>query len=144
MKETIKKQTELIEKITSSFKSAQTALIKKEIQDLSKNIAMVEEYSLEFEKLEESLLKELNKLGYSSITNYINSTNDKEMSILLATFMEKLNELSIVMSNFKEMLDFENNYFDFVKSLFSNTSQTSTYSKTGYEKVNSSFFNKSY
>ncbi|ONN27658.1 hypothetical protein XJ44_02690 [Thermosipho affectus] len=144
MKETIKKQTELIEKITSSFKSAQTALIKKEIQDLSKNIAMVEEYSLEFEKLEELLLKELNNLGYSSITNYINSTNDKEMSILLATFMEKLNELSIVMSNFKEMLDFENNYFDFVKSLFSNTSQTSTYSKTGYEKVNSSFFNKSY
>ncbi|ANQ53431.1 hypothetical protein BG95_02730 [Thermosipho sp. 1063] len=144
MKEIIKKQTELIEKITSSFKSAQAALIKKEIQDLSKNIAMVEEYSLEFEKLEELLLKELNNLGYSSITNYINSTNDKEMSILLATFMEKLNELSIVMSNFKEMLDFENNYFDFVKSLFSNTSQTSTYSKTGYEKVNSSFFNKSY
>ncbi|ABR30197.1 hypothetical protein SU69_01705 [Thermosipho melanesiensis] len=143
MKEILEKQIELLDKIILSFKDAQTSLIKKEIQKLSKNIACVEEYSFEFEKLEELLTDKVRKSGFPSIYQYVNSQNDKNLSFLLAKLVEKLNELSLVMTNFKEMLDFENNYFEFVKSLFSNNT-TSTYSKNGYDKGNANLFNKSY
>ncbi|ACJ75023.1 hypothetical protein H17ap60334_00917 [Thermosipho africanus H17ap60334] len=144
MKDLLKNQINLLKSIIESFKLAERALIEKDVQNLTRHISKVEEYSFDFERLEEELNKEINKMGYKSIKEYIEKTNDSEVAYLLATLVENLNELTIVMSNFKNLVDFENKYFEFIKSLFSNSSTTSTYTKKGYGVNQKSLIDKVY
>lgn len=144
MKEIISKQMELLDNIIKSFEMAEKSLIEKDIENLTKNIAKVEEYSFEFEKYESKFVDILNEMGYKSVKDYLDKANNEEMAVLIAGLVEKLNNLSIIMNNFREMIEFENRYFEFVKSLFSKSTTTSTYTKSGYNKSQSNIFNKSF
>ncbi|QTA38197.1 hypothetical protein JYK00_01255 [Thermosipho ferrireducens] len=141
--EVLDKQVKAVDNIIESFKGAQRALIEREIDKLSFYVVKVEEASLEFEKLEEEIIERAKKHGFNSVKEFIESEKDEEAFLKLSHLIEKLNALTITMESFKEMLDFENRYFEFLKMAYRGWEGTKTnYSKSGYSAKNSSVLNK--
>ncbi|MGQ9856625.1 MAG: flagellar export chaperone FlgN [Fervidobacterium sp.] len=137
LKENLKSEIRALESMVQAFRGLESAVLNKKMDMLSKYSVSIEELSLEISLLESQRDEFLKKLGYSTLAEYIekdNSDEKREISLMTAEIVEKLNELSIVMNAIRQIMEFNEHYFELLNHLVRGTSTQPTYSASGYGK----------
>ncbi len=138
----MEKEKELFEELKRAVVDQKKAMIDRDIDGMNEALSRIERISLEIERMDSlrnTLLSDLKeKLGLSrkaSITDLLNRLDENSREVLLdslSKFLKVVNDLALELQGMKEMLDFENAYFEFLKSLIVPVeSSRGMYSRTG-------------
>ena len=130
LKEGFEKQIKVLEDMIQAFKELESAVVARNTDSLSKSAVSVEELSLEIDKLESERTHTLQSLGFSTVKDYVERSNlpdASDVSFLSVEVVEKLNELTIIMDEIRQLIQFENEYAEFLNCFIKGV-QPSTYS----------------
>ncbi|ODN31073.1 hypothetical protein [Fervidobacterium thailandense] len=116
----LRRQSEVFESMIQAFKGLERAVIAKDTQLVTKYGANIEELSFEISRLEDEKEIILKNLGFDTVKDYIDRCGEPttyEVALQLAEIVEKINELSIVMQNIRNMFEFQTQYVNLLNTL---------------------------
>lgn len=130
LKEGFEKQIKVLEDMIQAFKELESAVVARNTDSLSKSAVSVEELGLEIDKIELERTHTLQSLGFATVKDYVERSNlpdVSDVSFLSVEVVEKLNELTIIMDEIRQLIQFENQYAEFLNCFIKGV-QPSTYS----------------
>ncbi|WP_448375128.1 flagellar biosynthesis protein FlgN [Fervidobacterium sp.] len=140
--ENLKNEIRVLDSMIQAFRGLESAMLNKQPEMVSKYALSIEELSLEISLIESEREKFLQELGYSSVRQYVEAQDGEDISqvaYLSAEIVEKLNELTIVMDGIRQIVEFENYYFELLNNLVRGVNPSSNYSYTQNKQGISSY-----
>jgi hypothetical protein len=138
LKENLKDEIRVLESMIQAFRGLEGAVLNRQTDMIAKYALSVEELSLEISTIELQRQDILKNLGYANIKEYIeqnrysnenaSAEDTAQIAYLAAEIVEKLNELTIVMDGIRQVIEFENHYFELLNHLVRGTNPASNYS----------------
>lgn len=130
LKEGFERQIKVLDDMIQAFKELESAVVSRNTDSLSKSAVSVEELGLEIDKIELERTLALQSLGLATVKDYVERSNlpdASDVSFLSVEVVEKLNELMIIMDEIRQIIQFENQYAEFLNCFIKGV-QPSTYS----------------
>ncbi len=123
----MEEERELFERLKESVIQQKMALIDRDLNSMNEALLVSEKLAFEIESIDkrrkdlfEKLKENLGLLPDASLTDVLNKLDDPEREVFLNSisgFLRTVNDLIIELQGMKEMLNFEQSYFDFLRSL---------------------------
>ncbi len=130
LKDNFERQIDVLNSMIQAFKELEKAVVVRDINLLSKSSVSIEELTLDIDRVESERTQILQSLGFITVKDYVESSNFpdvEDVSFLSVEVVEKLNELMIIMDEIRQLMQFENQYAEFL-NYFIKGIQPSTYS----------------
>ena len=141
--ETLDRERELFERLKNSVLKQKMAVIDRDMDSLNERLVEIERLSMEIDALDEKRREIFDDLKVSlglspnaSLTDLINRLSGPDREILLnslSKFLHAVNDLAAEVQGMKDMLEFEQTYFEFMKNLIAGGGG-GTYSRSGQYK----------
>lgn len=138
----MEKERELFEELGRSLHRQREAMMVRNLDDMQDALKETEKVVLEIEKVDgerHELFKALKrKKGLDEDAPFeklLSTLQDEEKEAFMdctTRFLWTLNELAEDLQGIKDMLEFENSYFEFLMGMLRGDEKRSTYSKEGY------------
>ena len=137
----IERECDLFEKLKESVIDQKVSMVERDIRGMMESLSRIERIALEIDEMDrmrnEKILELKSNLGLprdSSIADVVNALEGEERERLLnvvSRFLRKVNELAVELEGMRDMLEFENAYFELLASLTRNGERKGTYSRSG-------------